>query len=161
MDTNVLIHALTNDNQGAECRRVSEVWSELVIDRASDRSGHPRIHLRGHPLSQANDDRQDVADYLIAIDDATGRATRLTTLRSNPCELGRAHRGVGFVDAYLAVRARRDRMPVYTKTLRHFTSFDVDVPTPLAVRPSIDDSRHIESLDVINLEPIIHRLIPQ
>ncbi len=129
LDTNVLIHALTNDSQGAECRRFLEAVQ--TGDRAVLLTTVV-IHEFTYAVTRYRQQmsRQDVADYLIGLmalpavyldDEAVFESVRIWA--NSP--------GVGFVDAYLAVRAQRDRMPIYTKNIRHFEPFDVDVPNPL------------------------------
>ena len=79
--------------------------------------------------------RTEIGDYLISVmalpnvrvdDDALLGAVRAWSM--NP--------ELGFADAYLGVRAERDRVPVYTKNVRHFRQFDVEVPAPLV---QVDD----------------------
>jgi predicted nucleic acid-binding protein len=75
--------------------------------------------------------RQDIAEYLISLialptvhldDEAVFEAVR--TWAATP--------KLGFVDAYLAVRAHREGLPVFTKNVKHFDGLDLEVPVPLA-----------------------------
>jgi hypothetical protein len=44
--------------------------------------------------------------------------------------------GLGFVDAYLAVRAASERAPVYTKNVRELRAQGAAVPDPLPSGPA-------------------------
>ena len=129
LDTNVLIHAFANDQEGDDCR----AFLEQV--RAGERSVllttvvvHEFTYAVGRYRKQMH--RQDIADYLVGLmalpavhldDDAMFETVR--TWGSEP--------KIAFVDAYLAVRAQREGRPVFTKNVKHFQGCDVEVPDPL------------------------------
>jgi predicted nucleic acid-binding protein len=130
LDTNVLIHAFATDNEGADCRAF------LAQVQAGERSilltavvVHEFTCAVGRYRKQLN--RQDIAEYLISLialptvhleDEAVFEAVRMWAATPK----------LGFVDAYLAVRAHREGLPVFTKNVKHFDGLDVDVPVPLA-----------------------------
>lgn len=129
IDTNVLIHALAADRESQDCREFlrrvrdgerSFTLTAVVVFELAYALGRYKKEMS----------RAEIGDYLISVmalpnvrvdDDALYGAVRVWSL--NP--------EIGFADAYLGVRAERDRVPVFTKNVRHFRRFDVEVPDPL------------------------------
>jgi predicted nucleic acid-binding protein len=129
IDTNVLIHALTTDRQSQDCRefllRVRQGEQSFTLTTVVV---YELTYALGRYKKEMS--RLEIGDYLISVmalpnvrvdDDALFGAVRAWSM--NP--------ELGFADAYLGVRAERERVPVYTKNVRHFRSFDVEVPNPL------------------------------
>lgn len=130
LDTNVLIHAFASDKEGADCR----AFLEQV--RAGDRSVlltavvvHEFTYAIGRYRKQMS--RQDIADYLIGLISIPSVQLEDEVMFEAVRTWARAP-SLGFVDAYLAVRAQREGLPVYTKNVKHFAGFDVEIPNPLA-----------------------------
>jgi len=129
IDTNVLIHALTSDRHSLDCRRF------LLSVREGERSFTLTavvVFELTYALSRYKKEmsRLEVADYLISVmalpnvrvdDESLLGAVRVWSQQPE----------LGFADAYLGVRAERERVPVFTKNVRHFRQFDVEVPNPL------------------------------
>jgi predicted nucleic acid-binding protein len=123
------VHALAQDKEGADCRaflQQVQAGERAVLLTAMV------VHEFTYAVSRYRKEmsRQDIADYLITLmslpsvymdDDAVFDAVRSWASTSN----------LGFVDAYLAIRAQEGRVPVYTKNVRHFKPFDIEVPDPL------------------------------
>lgn len=129
IDTNVLIHALTTDRQSQECR---EFLLKVRTGEQSFTLTSVIVYELTYALGRYKKEmsRAEIGDYLISVmalpnvrvdDDALFGAVRVWSL--NP--------EIGFADAYLGVRAERDHVPVFTKNVRHFRQFDVEVPDPL------------------------------
>ncbi len=129
IDTNVLIHALATDGQTEDCRAF------LRSVRAGERAfvltivvAYELTYALGRFRQEMG--RREIADYLISI-------MALPNVRVDDAFLFGAIRAwakddrLGFTDAYLAVRAEQERLPVYTKNIRHFAAFEVEVPDPL------------------------------
>lgn len=132
IDTNILIHALTHDAQGLDCRAFLEqvqlgrqqvVLTTLVVFEFT--------YAVARYVKQMS--RRDIGEYLIGLmalpavrvdDDLLSESIRIWMQSGN----------LGFVDAYLAVRAERERIPIYTKNLRDFQNFDVETPDPLMAK---------------------------
>lgn len=130
LETNILIHALTDDAHGSECKEFlravargerSVLLTALVV--------HEFIYAISRYIKQF--ERTDIADYLIALISHT--AVHLDDdFLLDAIVLWRETPQLGFVDAYLAVRGRADQLPVYTKNLKHFRDLHVELPNPLA-----------------------------
>jgi predicted nucleic acid-binding protein len=134
IDTNVLIHALTRDRHSQDCRefllRVRQGEQSFTLTTVVVYELTYALGRYKKEMSQA-----EIGDYLISVmalpnvrvdDDALFGAVRAWSMNPN----------LGFADAYLGVRAERDRVPVFTKNARHFKTFDVEVPNPLVLGES-------------------------
>lgn len=129
LDTNVLIHALTTDGQGEDCRRfLARVRSGELSVLLTSVVAFEFTYAVGRFAKQMT--REDIGDYLISVmampaveveDDLLIDAVRMWS--STP--------DLGFVDAYLGVRGERNQAPIFTRNVRHVARFDVDVPNPL------------------------------
>lgn len=129
LDTNVLIHALTTDAKGEECRaflaRLRSGEQSCVLTSVV---AFEFTYAVGRYAKQMT--RAEIGEYLISVmvlpsvmleDDLLIDAIRLWSGTPD----------LGFVDAYLGQRAERDQVPVFTKNLKHFRQFDVELPDPL------------------------------
>lgn len=130
LDTNVLIHALTRDAHGEDCRaflrRVRSGDQQVLLTALVV---HEFAYAVGRYARQMS--RQDIGDYLISLM-ALPAVTLDDDLLIDAVRAWSKTPGLGFVDAYLGVRAERERLPVFTKNLKHFQSFDVELPDPLS-----------------------------
>lgn len=130
IDTNILIHALANDGQGADCRvfleQVQDGGREVLLTTVV-------VHEFTYAVSRyaKRMTRVDIGGYLISL-------MSLPNVRVDDGFLFETVRrwagatDLGFVDAYLSIRAEQDRIPVYTKNLRHFQRFAIETPDPLS-----------------------------
>lgn len=129
LDTNVFVHALARDQQSAECRRFLDLLKQgllqaylepLVVHELTYTL--PRVH---RAMSRA-----DVVVHLRGVVAWPGGVGEKDLLRE---ALDRWDQppGLGFVDAYLAARATRDGVLVYTKNAREFVGQGATVPDPL------------------------------
>lgn len=129
IDTNILIPALANDAQGADCRafleQVQEGGREVLLTTVV-------VHEFTYAMSRFAKQmtRVDIGGYLISL-------MSLPNVRVDDGFLFDTVRrwahatDLGFVDAYLSIRAEQDRIPVYTRNLRHFERFGVEIPDSL------------------------------
>jgi predicted nucleic acid-binding protein len=129
LDSNVLIHALTRDEQGDDCRAfLRQVQSGVQQILLTSIVVHEVAYAMGRYAKQMS--REEIGDYLISfmalpaveIDDE---------LLIDAVRIWSRTPGLGFVDAYLGIRAEQDRVPVFTKNLKHFRRFDIELPDPL------------------------------
>jgi predicted nucleic acid-binding protein len=124
-----LIHALTRDEPGEDCRaflrRVQSGDQEVVLTAMV---AHEFTYAVSRYAKQMS--REDIGEYLVSFmtlpavvldDDFLFDAVRVWA--NTP--------SLGFVDAYLGVRAERDHVPVFTKNIRHLQRFAVEIPDPL------------------------------
>ena len=128
VDTNVIIHALTNDEHTAECQRFL---------RSLER-GEASAHLHPivlHELSYSvrryvqQISRHDVADYLPSIVVMPGVVCDRDVMTS-AVQRWRDTSTVSFADAFLSVLATMEACPVYTKNVRDLLGQGVSVPDP-------------------------------
>jgi predicted nucleic acid-binding protein len=129
LDTNVVIHAIANDGRTAECRamldelaagRISAVLDPLVVHELS----------YGIPRYRKTQSKSQVAQVLLWLIGLDGIECEKDLLR-DAIDRWAANPGLGFVDAWLAARAARAGVPVYTKNVKHFAGQGVAVPDPL------------------------------
>jgi predicted nucleic acid-binding protein len=128
LDTNILVHALTRDKQSEECRHLLRAVRTGQVPAVLD----PLVvHEATYSLQRVvRLSRTDAADYLLDILSWPGIVADRAVLID---ALGRwrASTALGFVDAFLAARATRDGVPVYTKNVRELTGQGATVPDPL------------------------------
>lgn len=130
LDTNVFLHAHTSDDHARECQR-------LLTAVATGNQVAVLDPLVAHELSYAlprlrkQMTRADIADYLLQVLSWDGIRGE-TDLLTDTIRIWRAATGIGFVDAYLAARGRRESRPIYTKNRRHFEGRGVVLPDPLS-----------------------------
>ena len=128
-DTNVFIHAHTNDAFATECRGCLRALAR----------GQVQAHLEPiilHELSYAlpryvkQMKREDVAAYLLMVLSWTGVQGEKDAM-AEAVERWWQTPSVAFVDAYLATLAVRRGCPVYTKNVRDLQGQGIEVPQPL------------------------------
>ena len=129
IDTNVLVHAQTRDALGAECLAFLnaveageiQVYLDVLV-----------VHELTYVLPRYRQQmgRADVAAYLLAVLQWPGIVGDKPLLDRAIRRWAQTPR-LGFVDAYLAERALRDAVPVYTKNVSEFATLGVNVPDPL------------------------------
>ncbi len=129
LDTNVFIHAHSNDTASEECRRFL-----AALER-----GDVHAHLEPlilHELSSAlpryvqQMTRQDVAAYLLMILSWEGvRGDK--DVMADAVDRWRSTAGRSFADAYLAALAAERGCPVYSKNVRELAAQGAAVPDPL------------------------------
>jgi len=129
LDTNVFIHAQTNDRCGEECRRflralelgtVQAVLDPIVLHEVS--YALPRY------LQQLT--RPDVAAYMLVMVGLDGVIAD-KGLPVDTIKRWRDTPGLAFVYAYLAAVAATRTCPVYTKNVRELQGQGITVPDPL------------------------------
>jgi predicted nucleic acid-binding protein len=129
LDTNVIIHALTNDGHSSECRRFLE---EVEAGRIRVKVDPLVIHELTYALPRyrrqfTRADVAEIAQSILASAGVDGSTGGLQEAVSRWAETP----GLGFVDAYLAVLALQNDCPVYTKNVREIIGQGVTVPDPL------------------------------
>jgi predicted nucleic acid-binding protein len=129
LDTNVFIHAQSNDNVSEECRRFLAALEQ----------GRMHAHLEPmilHELSYAlpryvqQMTRQDVADYLLMVLSWDGVRGQKDVMAA-AVDRWRSTAGLSFADAYLAARAAERNCPIYSKNVRELSRQGVSVPSSL------------------------------
>jgi predicted nucleic acid-binding protein len=129
LDTNVFIHAHSNDTSSEECRRFI-----LALETGAVQAVLEPIIL--HELSYAlpryvqQMTRDDVAAYMLALvglDGVMGEKGILV----DTIERWRDTPGLAFADAYLAAVATDRGCPMYSKNVRELQGQGVRVPSPL------------------------------
>jgi len=140
LDTNILIHALTTDAHGADCRRFLERVREGEITVVlTSVVAFEFTYAVGRYAKQMT--REDIADYLVSVM-ALPSVDLEDEILVDAARLWAKTPGLGFVHAYLGLRAEREGLPVFTKNVWHFERFDINVPsllgsyTPQTSRPS-------------------------
>jgi predicted nucleic acid-binding protein len=129
LDTIVFLHAHTTDGHSAECRR-------LLAAVATGKTAALLDPLVAHELTYAlprlrkQMTRTDMADYLLQVLSWDGIRGE-TDVLSDAIRIWRDTSRVGFVDAYLVAKGRRDNRPIYTKNLRDFAGHGITTPDPL------------------------------
>lgn len=129
LDTNVFVHALLRDDQSEECQRfLATVQEGRNRARLDPLVMHELSYVLPRVIKQM--DRAEVADFLEAVLGWKGiDADR--TLLAEALRRWRVTTELSFVDAVLCAAAGRERLPIYTKNVRHFANQGVDVPNPL------------------------------
>jgi predicted nucleic acid-binding protein len=139
LDTNVVIHSLSDDVRSEECRRFLRAV-EL---------GHFRVRLESYVVHELTYSiprlikqmkRDEVALFLGNILEWPGiecdrdlLAAAFSRWRRNPA--------LSFVDALLATTALQQDTKVFTKNVRDFADSGVETPDPLPATPT-SSSRH-------------------
>ena len=126
LDTTILIHSLTNDE-----------WSEPATRLLEEiETGRRRVYVDAlvvHEFTfvyrryRKQADREEIATAILALLGWSGVIGSTVQLREAVARW-QADPGLGFVDAYLAVRAATEGMPVYTVNVRDFHRQGVEVP---------------------------------
>jgi predicted nucleic-acid-binding protein len=129
LDTNVIIHGYTHDDQTEECARLlSDLENGRQFARVESYILHELSYAWKHYFRRAT--RDDIAEVLLAILAWPGVEVQ------DRLELARAVRRwqsgtIGFVDALLIERALAEGVAIFTKNVRDFEGQGVDVPDPL------------------------------
>lgn len=129
LDTNVLIHSLTNDANSAECRTF------LRLVQAGERRVRLEpyvVHEMSYALSRVlKHTRQEIAEELLALTQWSGIdcdqeliPAAIIRWRDRP--------SVSFADALLAAEAIRSQTRVFTVNVRDFNDTGIEVPAPLS-----------------------------
>jgi predicted nucleic acid-binding protein len=111
LDTNVFVHAYTNDAHADECVRFL----------AGLESGRLRARLDPLVLHE---------QYILMVLDWEGVEGEKAVM-ADAVERWRDTPGLGFVDAYLAAAATARQSPVFTKNIRDLADQGATVPDPL------------------------------
>lgn len=126
LDTSVLIHSLTHDE-----------WSDSATELLNQiERGQRRVYVDAvvvHEMTYAylhyrkGASRDEIATTVAALLDWSGVVGPKADLQA-AVALWKADRGLGFVDAYLCIRAEREGLPVYTVNRKDFLRQGVDAP---------------------------------
>lgn len=129
LDTNVFIHAHARDEWSPECVAflsavergdVSAIIEPIVL--------HELSYALPHYVKEMT--RDQVGEYLLMVLRWDGVEGDKDTLVDAVLRW-RETRGLAFVDAYLAARARRLDCPVFSKNVRELERQGAEVPNPL------------------------------
>jgi predicted nucleic acid-binding protein len=129
LDTNLFVHALAQDQHGAEC---ATFLRSLEVGQRQAYLDPLVVHEVTYSLPRVVQgmNRTAVADYLINVVRWPGVVCDRALIEEALVRWRRTH-GLGFVDAYLAARAARDGVPIYTKNVRELVAQGATVPDPL------------------------------
>lgn len=126
LDTTVLIHSLTNDE-----------WSQAAVGLLEQiETGHRRVYVDAvvvhemtyvYPRYRKGASREEIALSIDTLLEWPGVVGPKATLRAAVARW-RADSALGFVDAYLGVRAEMDQLPVYTVNRKDFQRQGVEAP---------------------------------
>ncbi len=129
LDTNVVVHALGNDSNSEECRRFLAAAREgrvrVLIEPLVLHEITYVLTRRGPRLSA-----MEVAGYIQTLLNMKGAEGDVRSM-SDALVLWQQSPSLGFVDCYLAAKARLMDVPVYTKNVRHLRRLGADAPDPL------------------------------
>ncbi len=129
LDTNVFIHAHTNDRHSKECRTLLG-----ALERGERKARLEPLILHElscalpHYLKQMS--REDVGQYLLMVLSWPGVVGDIG-LMVDTVERWRGAPGLSFADAYLSAAALREGVPVLSKNVKELRAQGVDVPSPL------------------------------
>lgn len=129
LDTNVVVHSLTNDEHSEECRlflQQVQLGNRIVI--LEPMVVHELTYTLPRYVKQMT--REDVADFLQSLIELPGVVGDLYRLAA-AIDRWSKHPGTGFVDCYLAERSVELGAHVFTKNVGHFRRLGMDVPDPL------------------------------
>jgi predicted nucleic acid-binding protein len=129
LDTNVFIHAHTQDSLSEECRRfLNALEAGRVTARLEPIILHELSFVLPRVLKQMT--RADVAEYLLVVlswDGVQGEKG----LMADAVERWHSTPGLAFADAYLAALAADEGRPIYSKNVRELVGQGVRVIDPL------------------------------
>lgn len=129
LDTNPFLHAQTQDALSEECRRFLRALQRGdVRARMEPLVLHELSYALRHYAKQMT--RTDVAHYLLSVLSWPG-VDGDKDLMVEAVQRWGSTPGLGFVDAYLAALAVRQRRPVFTKNISELAAQGADVPNPL------------------------------
>jgi predicted nucleic acid-binding protein len=135
IDTNVLIHAQTNDRYAEECLQFLEA---VASGRIRARLEPIVLHELAYALPHYRKDmkRTEVAEYLLAVLSWDGIVADKSLL-VDVVERWRDTPGLAFVDAFLAALAGQEDCAVYSKNVTELAKQGVLVPNPLPTSPIV------------------------
>lgn len=129
LDTNVVLHAQTNDHLSGECKRfLAALRRGTLRARLEPVVLHELTYVLPRYLKQL--DRTDVAAYLRSMLTWPGIQGDID-LMDETLRRWSDTRDLSFVDAQLAALAARHNCPIYTKNVSDFLGQGVDVPLTL------------------------------
>jgi predicted nucleic acid-binding protein len=129
LDTNVFIHAISNDEHTQEFQGfLAELEKGSILARMDPLVLHEITYTLPRFAKQLS--RQDVATYLLSVLDWPGVLSDKPIL-ADALDRWRRTLRLGFTDAYLAAIAVRDGMPVFTKNVRDLRGQGAEVPDRL------------------------------
>lgn len=129
LDTNPFLHAQTQDVLSEECRRFLRALERGdVRARLEPLVLHELSYALRHYAKQMT--RADVAQYLLSVLNWPGVDGDKVVMVEAVQGWGSTP-GLGFVDAYLATLAVRERRPVFTKNVAELAAQGADVPDTL------------------------------
>jgi predicted nucleic acid-binding protein len=129
IDTNVFIHAHSNDSKSEECRRfLAGLEKGDVYAYIEPLILHELSYALPRYVQQMT--REDVAAYLLMILSWDGIRGEKDVL-ADAVERWRLTPGLSFADAYLSALAAERQCPIYTKNVRELVGQGVSVPDPL------------------------------
>ena len=129
LDTNVILHARTMDEESDECRAFLRlVHGDRIRVQLDPLVVHELTYVLPRYIKQIG--RAEVATYLISILEWPGVTADKALLVEALTRWGKTAR-LGFVDAYLAARALAENRPIYTKNVSDFADCGATVPVPL------------------------------
>ncbi len=129
LDTNIFVHAHTNDAQSDECARfLAGLERGRIRARLEPLVLHEITYILPRVVKQMT--RAQLAEYLLMVLEWEGIEGE-KTLMADTIERWRDTPGLGFVDAYLAAAATARQCPVFTKNARELVGQGVAVPDPL------------------------------
>lgn len=133
VDTNVFIHAHTNDLHSEECIRFLDALRNGTLQASLEPVVlHELTYALPRLVKQMT--QQDLAAYLLMVlqwPGVQGDKVRM----ANAVRRWARTPGLAFVDAYLAALAAHRRCPIFTKNVRELTGQGVDVPRVLPAFP--------------------------
>jgi predicted nucleic acid-binding protein len=129
VDTNVFIHAVATDEHSVECQQFLLL---LQSGQLAVRLEVAVLHELSYMLTRFHKQmtRADIADYLLMILGWLGIQAEKVVLIDAVTRWKRTD-GLAFVDAYLAERAIRDSLKIYSKNVRELRGQGAEVPEPL------------------------------
>jgi predicted nucleic acid-binding protein len=129
LDTNVVIHSLTNDTLATECSQFIELLQRGEITAVLDVTV---LHELTYTISRYRKEytRADIAQFLLWLVDLESVSCD-RPLFKYALERWGVSDNLGFVDAYLIARASQEGVPIYSKNVKHLGGFGVTVPDPL------------------------------
>ncbi len=131
IDTNVFVHALTQDPLQEECLSfLNALESGTIRARLNPLVVHELTYALPKYLKQIT--RNGIAEFVLSVLSWPGIVTDDDLIvQAVKAWVGMPH--VGFVDAYLSVVARTDDVAVYTKNVNHLLALGAQVPNPLPI----------------------------
>ena len=129
LDTNVFVHAQTNDDLSEECARfLTALQLGRVRARLEPMVLHELSYARPHYRKPMT--REQIGEYMLAVLSWPGVQGE-KELMIDAVNRWLAKPGLSFVDAYLSALASQEGRSIHSKNVHHLTDQGVDVPNPL------------------------------